>query len=118
MYVIKNGKAVLAAPSPGEQQAPPPGPAPQPNSLPPGIAPELPPGYPAQRIQMRRQAEATQAEAQRAQQLAQVQGQFETDARSMNPVEVARKYDSMRSMLSERQLMQLNELISSLSRRR
>lgn len=118
MYVIKNGKVVLAAPSPGEQQAPPPGPAPQPNSLPPGIASELPPGYPAQRVQMRRQAEATQAEAQRAQQLAQVQGQFDTDARSMHPVEVARKYDSMRSLLSERQLLQLNELISTLSRRR
>ena len=115
MYVMKNGRYVLSPPdgsSPPQQQ-----PQPPPAGLPPGVAPELPEGYPAQRVQMRRHAEQQQAEAQRAQQLAQVQGQFEADARALPPVEVARKYDSMRSMLTESQLYQLNDLISRMTRR-
>ena len=112
-YVIRGGKAYLEPAGAGPAQAP----LVAPNTLPPGVAPELPAGYPAQRVQMRRAQEQAQAEAQRTQQRAQISSQFEADMRTLPPVEVARKYDSMRSMLDQRQLLQLNEIISRMTRR-
>lgn len=76
-----------------------------------------PEGSPAARsLEAREKARSAAAasEQQRAQEAAQISKQFNSDAATMEPIEFARKYDSMRSKLSTADLTTLNKAISNL----
>lgn len=87
-------------------------------------APPAPPAAPrvqetpAQRAARNRaqaQAELDAAPAKRQQNAAaaaQVQAQFNSDAQTMKPLELAQKYDAMRTQLTDQQRMALNEAIA------
>lgn len=71
---------------------------------------------PVQRAE-RRRAEAAAAPAKAAAEAEKVQASFNVDARVLNPLQMAQKYDTMRGQLSEQQRLILNQLIEKATAR-